>query len=571
VKRNRRLAALLGLVLPVALWALSGLSMPGRFETLGRSAAPHDPDPFIQGIINQVTSTEFNDLDGGLSGEHSVMVGGNPVTFTSRYTPSTQGVVAEQYIYEYFQSLGLATSYQSWNYCSGITGRNVIAEIPGTVDPSRIYLITSHVDTISPNPTTNAKGADDNGTGTVAVMMAARILRSYSFDYTLRFVTFTGEERGLCGSNRYAYDARNSNADIRGVVNLDMIGYDSNNIKDVEIHAGTRADSQALANLFISNISTYGLNLVPHLLTTTATNRSDHASFWTYNYPAMLGIEYFFGGDGNPYYHSYTCCDLMSHVDLGMATDMTKAALATVSMLAGAHDPVSPSPTPFRPSTDTPTPRPTDTPVAPPTNTPEPPQPTDTPAPQPSDTPVPPTPCAMTFSDVQPTDYFYQAVRYLACAGAISGYGDGTFRPYNNTTRGQLSKIVVLAQGWPLASPSAPTFSDVPASDAFYQYVETAYAHGIISGYEDGTFRPGNNVTRGQLSKIVVLSRVWTLTCPQAPTFSDVLPNDPFYCYVETAHAHGIISGYEDNTFRPAGNALRAQISKIVYLSQTGQ
>src|SRR5438093_1486934 len=112
------------------------------------------------------------------------------------------------------------------------------------------------------------------------------------------------------------------------------------------------------------------------------------------------------------------------------------------------------------------------------------------------------TPCMMSFSDVQPADYFYEAVRYLYCHGIISGYGDGTFRPYNLTTRAQFIKIVVLARGWNLYTPAAPTFRDVPADSPFYQYIETAYNHAIISGYNCGSgcleFRPGNNVTRGQ-------------------------------------------------------------------------
>src|SRR5438045_3081488 len=110
-KHNRPLqTALLGLLLPLVLWALSGISVPGHFDSLSSSVtAPRDPDPVIQEIINQVTATEFNDLDGGLSGEHPVTVGGNSVTFATRYTPSSQGTLAEQYVYEYFQSLGLAT------------------------------------------------------------------------------------------------------------------------------------------------------------------------------------------------------------------------------------------------------------------------------------------------------------------------------------------------------------------------------------------------------------------------------------------------------------------------------
>jgi hypothetical protein len=61
---------------------------------------------------------------------------------------------------------------------------------------------------------------------------------------------------------------------------------------------------------------------------------------------------------------------------------------------------------------------------------------------------------------------------------------------------------VVLAEGW-ADDCSTQHFSDVPPSNAFYCYVETAFSHGIISGYSDGTFRPNNSATRGQISKIV--------------------------------------------------------------------
>ena len=179
------------------------------------------------------------------------------------------------------------------------------------------------------------------------------------------------------------------------------------------------------------------------------------------------------------------------------------------------------------------------------------------------------TPCAMNFSDVPPDSTFYIYIRYLYCAGVISGYSDGTFRPGNTTTRGQLTKIVVLARGWTIECPSAGHFSDVPVGSVFYCFIETAYGHGIISGYSDGTFRPGNNVTRAQLTKIVVIAMNWTILCPATGHFSDVGVNDPFYCFIETAYGHGIISGYNDGTFRPGNSATRAQISKIVYLAVT--
>ena len=175
----------------------------------------------------------------------------------------------------------------------------------------------------------------------------------------------------------------------------------------------------------------------------------------------------------------------------------------------------------------------------------------------------------MSFSDVVPSDYFYISVIYLACHGVISGYLDGTFRPYNDTTRGQLSKIVVLAEGWPLECPSPGHFTDVPPSDPFFCYIETAYAHQIISGYSDNTFRPGNNVTRAQLCKIIVLAQQWAIDTTGGPHFTDVLPTSIFYCFVETAYNFGVISGYADGTFRPGNSATRGQICKIVYQAIT--
>jgi hypothetical protein len=184
-----------------------------------------------------------------------------------------------------------------------------------------------------------------------------------------------------------------------------------------------------------------------------------------------------------------------------------------------------------------------------------------------------PTSCPMNFSDVQATDYFYVAVRYLYCTGVISGYADSTFRPYINTTRGQLCKIVVLAEGWTVDCPINGHFSDVLPSNPFYCFIETAYASNIISGYSDGTFRPYNNVTRAQLCKIIVLAEGLGIYPPPRPTFRDVPIDHPFYPFVETANMYGIVSGYscEENCleFRPGNNATRGQISKIVYQAVT--
>jgi hypothetical protein len=194
------------------------------------------------------------------------------------------------------------------------------------------------------------------------------------------------------------------------------------------------------------------------------------------------------------------------------------------------------------------------------------------------------TPCPMNFTDVAPTDYFYEPVRYLFCNGVISGYntsppcaagGIPCFNPYANTTRGQMAKIVVRGFGVPLSTNTTPIFSDVPPTNPFFVEIQTAAENNIVSGYADGTYRPNTNVTRGQLSKIVVVAASimlgWDIINPTTPHFSDVPQTNPFYTFIETAFCHGIISGYADGTFRWGADATRGQIAKIVYLAILNQ
>ena len=89
--------------------------------------------------------------------------------------------------------------YAHWNN-GGYSSDNVEATINGTNESSdEIYIICGHYDTVSAGP-----GADDDTSGTCAVLMAALIMSQYQFDHTIKFVTFSGEEQGLLGSAVYA-------------------------------------------------------------------------------------------------------------------------------------------------------------------------------------------------------------------------------------------------------------------------------------------------------------------------------------------------------------------------------
>jgi hypothetical protein len=121
------------------------------------------------------------------------------------------------------------------------------------------------------------------------------------------------------------------------------------------------------------------------------------------------------------------------------------------------------------------------------------------------------------FEDVAVNSTYWVYVEQLSMHGVVSGYPCGEvgepcgpdnlpyYRPNATTTRGQVSKTLVIAAMLPIDNTGGPHFVDVPVGSTFYDYIETLYNHGAINGYADQTFRPQNNVTRAQLSKMDVL------------------------------------------------------------------
>ena len=134
-----------------------------------------------------------------------------------------------------------------------------------------------------------------------------------------------------------------------------------------------------------------------------------------------------------------------------------------------------------------------------------------------------------------------RAVQELTCRGAISGYSDNTFRPYNNTTRGQLTKIVVLAEACHIDTTGGPHFTDVPTTNPFFAFIETAYnrwphlrlLRRHIQVGQQHHQRPtlqGNRASPGVVSGYNRRSALQRCAHHQ-----------PFYSFIETAYNHGII------------------------------
>ena len=327
----RRVARLARVSLPMLL---ASLALPLLLAGIA-SAAPTQPpqtiasNSTVAAIISEITTPTLAYELAGLTGERPVTVAGSLYTITTRYSYETEAIsMATRYAYEQLAGYGLDVAYHNyvWN---DHPLRNVVAEKPGLVDPEEIYLITAHVDDLPDEPP--APGADDNGSGSVAVLMAARLLEPYDFAHTVRFVLFTGEEQGLRGSAAYAADCAARGESIQGVVNLDMIAFNSDDELVIDLYGRTTVDgSLELTRLFSDVVGVYGLNLFPERFSDRwPISASDQWSFLLQGYPAFLAIEDM--DDRTPYYHQTG--DRLDTLDLDYYADYTRAAIATIAHL----------------------------------------------------------------------------------------------------------------------------------------------------------------------------------------------------------------------------------------------
>ncbi|MEO8285480.1 MAG: S-layer homology domain-containing protein [Chloroflexota bacterium] len=150
----------------------------------------------------------------------------------------------------------------------------------------------------------------------------------------------------------------------------------------------------------------------------------------------------------------------------------------------------------------------------------------------------------------------------------------------NTPAYGNDATATAVAQQTSTPQPTCSTcniiFTDVPPGSTFHRYILCLACRGIISGYPDGTFRPGNNVTRAQLAKIVSNAAGFS-DPPGNQAYQDVAPGSTFYDFVQRLSSRGVIGGYACGGpgepcvapgnlpyFRPNSNATRGQISKIV-------
>ncbi len=254
-----------------------------------------------------------------LSGEVNITLNGQPTKIVSRHKDNADNAKAADYLYQKLSQYN--SSVVKEDYSS--TGRNICAVQLGNKFPNQKVIICAHYDCM---PAGNISyGADDNGSGTAAVIEAARLLKNYTFPFTIVYALWDEEEGGHYGSKYYANNAAIAGDTILAVVNMDMIGWNRSNSNVLTLGTRPIARTVEMANKMCQLNSILNIGLSCYIENPGGVG-SDHASFWSNNYTAMEIIED--GDDFNDFYH--TLGDTIGNFNAPYFLKCAKLSIATL-------------------------------------------------------------------------------------------------------------------------------------------------------------------------------------------------------------------------------------------------
>ncbi|MFS0576636.1 S-layer homology domain-containing protein [Sporosarcina sp. 179-K 3D1 HS] len=177
---------------------------------------------------------------------------------------------------------------------------------------------------------------------------------------------------------------------------------------------------------------------------------------------------------------------------------------------------------------------------------------------------------SLTFSDVRdiPSHHFFEAVMKYSSQGMIDGYPDGTFKPGQAITRQDAAKLLASVLELDTVNVKDPGFTDVRKTSPYYGYIAALVEAGIISGYEDNTFKPTGSLTRAQMAKIIVLGfNLEDLETTSLP-FKDINNKQWHIEFVRALYANEITTGTTPSTFSPNTFVTRGQMASFVFRSE---
>lgn len=171
------------------------------------------------------------------------------------------------------------------------------------------------------------------------------------------------------------------------------------------------------------------------------------------------------------------------------------------------------------------------------------------------------------FSDIEDVSWAAGAINALAAKGVVSGRGNNMFAPKDNITREEFVKMCVVLFKIPTGNDISLNFADVNSESWYYPYIKTAYGAGVINGTSETSFGVGSYITRQDAAVIINnCMEKFNLKPGEAETFADWESiSDYAKDAVMNMRKLNIISGYEDGSFLPKNNITRAEAAKMLF------
>jgi secreted trypsin-like serine protease len=176
------------------------------------------------------------------------------------------------------------------------------------------------------------------------------------------------------------------------------------------------------------------------------------------------------------------------------------------------------------------------------------------------------TPPTQAFTDVPSDGTHAAAIAAVASADIAGGFGDGTFRPDLAVTRGQMATFLSRALRLDMDAAPATDYPDVSPATAHGRAVAAVTEAGVAEGFTDGTFRPDTTVTRGQMATFLARALAIELTDVDVAglPLTDVAESDTHAAAIAAVFDLDIAGGFDDDTYRPGAEVTRGQMATFL-------
>lgn len=170
------------------------------------------------------------------------------------------------------------------------------------------------------------------------------------------------------------------------------------------------------------------------------------------------------------------------------------------------------------------------------------------------------------FSDNPPGANFYQPIKWMQENGLTTGYADGSFGPGKKISRAEVASFLYrMADPADYSAPVESPFKDVSTKSGHYKAITWMEYNDIVGGYKDGSFKPGKSITRGEMAKIIFgVAAKEGYTPTPGVGFSDVAADHNFAKEITWLKDKGIVDGYKGGGFRPGQEISRGEVAKIL-------